>query len=173
MKQNVLTIALLSLLFTSVTDAETSTVAVINNRTVQDDITTPGGTRRLSADQTAALRESLNDKLARDIILLIGDGMGNSEIAAAQNHTKGAGGSFKDIDTLLLTGQYTHHALDKRTGKPDYMADSAASVTARMTGIKAYNSTLGIGVHEEDHATILEMVKAAGPVIGNASTTGL
>lgn len=34
------------------------------------------GARRLSGDQTEALRASLNDKPAKNIILLIGDGMG-------------------------------------------------------------------------------------------------
>ena len=41
-----------------------------------------------------------------------------------------AGGFFKGIDALPITGQYTHYALDKKTGKPDYVTDSAASGTA-------------------------------------------
>jgi alkaline phosphatase len=65
----------------------------------------------LSEDQTAAIRASLNDKPAKNIILLIGDGMGDSEITAARNYA--AGGFFKGIDALPLTGQYTHYALDK------------------------------------------------------------
>jgi alkaline phosphatase len=93
-KQSALAIALLPLLFTPVINAETSTVAVLDNRAAQD-ISTPGGARRLSADQTAALRESLNDKPAKNIILLIGDGMGDSEITAARNYAEGAGGFLK------------------------------------------------------------------------------
>jgi len=91
-KQSALAIALLPLLFTPGINAETSTVAVLDNRAAQGDISTPGGARRLSADQTAALRESLNDKPAKNIILLIGDGMGDSEITAARNYAEGAGG---------------------------------------------------------------------------------
>ncbi|MDA1379653.1 alkaline phosphatase [Plesiomonas shigelloides] len=48
------------------------------------------------------------------MILLIGDGMGDSEITAARNYANGAGGFFAGIDALPLTGQYTHYALDKR-----------------------------------------------------------
>lgn len=113
MKQSALAIALLPLLFTPVIHAETSTVAAMDNRAAQGDITTPGGARRLTTDQTAALRDSLNDKPAKNIILLIGDGMGDSEITAARNYAEGAGGFFKGIDALPLTGQYTHYALDK------------------------------------------------------------
>lgn len=149
MKQSALAIALLPLLFTPVINAETSTVAVMDNRAAQGDITTPGGARRLSADQTAALRESLNDKPAKNIILLIGDGMGDSEITAARNYAEGAGGFFKGIDALPLTGQYTHYALDKKTGKPDYVTDSAASATAWTTGVKTYNGALGVDIREK------------------------
>lgn len=173
MKQSALAIALLPLLFTPGINAETSTVAVLDNRAAQGDISTPGGARRLSADQTAALRESLNDKPAKNIILLIGDGMGDSEITAARNYAEGAGGFFKGIDALPLTGQYTHYALDKKTGKPDYVTDSAASATAWTTGVKTYNGALGVDIHEKDHATILEMAKAAGLATGNVSTAEL
>lgn len=124
------------------------------------DITAPGGARRLTGDQTAALRDSLSDKPAKNIILLIGDGMGDSEITAARNYAEGAGGFFKGIDALPLTGQYTHYALNKKTGKPDYVTDSAASATAWSTGVKTYNGALGVDVHEKMPA-ILEMAKAA------------
>lgn len=35
------------------------------------------------------------------------------EITAARNYAEGAGGFFKGIDALPLTGQYTHYALNK------------------------------------------------------------
>lgn len=118
MKQSTIALALLSLLFTPVTKARTPEMPVLENRAAQGDITAPGGARRLTGDQTAALRDSLSDKPAKNIILLIGDGMGDSEITAARNYAEGAGGFFKGIDALPLTGQYTHYALNKKTGKP-------------------------------------------------------
>ena len=41
--------------------------------------------------------------------------MGDSEITVARNLAEGAGGFFKGIDALPLTGQYTHYLLDKKT----------------------------------------------------------
>ena len=173
MKQSALTIALIPLLFTSAVYAETTQTSVLENRAAQGNITEPGGARRLSGDQTAAIRASLNDKTAKNIILLIGDGMGDSEITAARNYAEGAGGFFKGIDALPLTGQYTHYALDKKTGKPDYVTDSAASATAWTTGVKTYNGALGVDIHEKDHQTLLELAKTAGLATGNVSTAEL
>ena len=174
MKQSALYIALLPLLFTPAIYAETvATTTVLDNRAAQGDITQPGGARRLSEDQTAAIRASLNNNPAKNIILLIGDGMGDSEITAARNYAEGAGGFFKGIDALPLTGQYTHYALDKKSGKPDYVTDSAASATAWTTGVKTYNGALGVDIHEKDHQTILELAKTAGLATGNVSTAEL
>jgi len=172
-KQSALFLALLPLMFTPAIYAETTSAPVLDNRAAQGDISTPGGARRLSGDQTAALRDSLIDKPAKNIILLIGDGMGDSEITAARNYAEGAGGFFKGIDALPLTGQYTHYSLDKKTGKPDYVTDSAASATAWSTGVKTYNGALGVDIHDKDHTTILEMAKAAGLATGNVSTAEL
>ncbi|WP_176519702.1 alkaline phosphatase [Kosakonia pseudosacchari] len=172
-KQSALFLALLPLIFTPAIYAETTSAPVLDNRAAQGDISTPGGARRLSGDQTAALRDSLIDKPAKNIILLIGDGMGDSEITAARNYAEGAGGFFKGIDALPLTGQYTHYSLDKKTGKPDYVTDSAASATAWSTGVKTYNGALGVDIHDKDHTTILEMAKAAGLATGNVSTAEL
>ena len=147
MKQSALFIALFPMLFTPVIYAETPSTTVLENRAAQGDITTQGGARRLSGDQTDAIRASLNDKPAKNIILLIGDGMGDSEITAARNYAEGAGGFFKGIDALPLTGQYTHYALDKKTGKPDYVTYPAASATAWSTGVKTYNDALGVDIH--------------------------
>ncbi len=172
MKYRAIVAALLALLSLPAVHAETST-AVLDNRAAQGDITQPGGARRLSADQTDAIRASLNNKQAKNVILLIGDGMGDSEITAARNYAEGAGGYFKGIDALPLTGQYTHYALNKKTGKPDYVTDSAASATAWSTGVKTYNGALGVDIHEKDHQTILELAKAAGLATGNVSTAEL
>jgi alkaline phosphatase len=173
LKQSALFIALFPLLFTPVIYADSTSTSVLENRAAQGDITAQGGARRLSGDQTEAIRASINDKPAKNIILLIGDGMGDSEITAARNYAEGAGGYFKGIDALPLTGQYTHYALDKKTGKPDYVTDSAASATAWSTGVKTYNGALGVDIHEKDHMTILEMAKAAGLATGNVSTAEL
>ncbi|WP_213929175.1 alkaline phosphatase [Serratia marcescens] len=163
-----------ALLCSSAIAAETSANADgLTERAARGNLAEPGGARRLAGDQTAALKASLSDKTAKNVILLIGDGMGDSEITAARNYAEGAGGYFKGIDALPLTGQYTHYSLDKKTHKPDYVTDSAASATAWATGVKTYNGALGVDVNGKDQPTLLEIAKAAGKATGNVSTAEL
>lgn len=151
----------------------TATATGLYDRSAQGDITQFGGARRLTGDQTQALRDSLSNKTVKNVILLIGDGMGDSEITSARNYAMGAGGFFKGIDALPLTGQYTHYSLDKKTQKPDYVTDSAASATAWSSGVKTYNGALGVDVFGKDQVTLLELAKKGGKATGNVSTAEL
>ncbi|TDP96746.1 alkaline phosphatase [Labedaea rhizosphaerae] len=53
-----------------------------------------GAATRLDGDQTAEVRGEIRGGPARNVILLIGDGMGDSEITAARNYARGAAGRF-------------------------------------------------------------------------------
>lgn len=163
------TLSLLASLTTTSALAESTSY----QRAATGDITQHGGARRLSGDQTEALKASLSNSTAKNVILLIGDGMGDSEITAARNQAMGAGGFFPGIDALPLTGQYTHYSLDKKTHKPNYVTDSAASATAWATGTKTYNGAIGVDVNGTDQVTLLELAKAAGKATGNVSTAEL
>ncbi|MDF7647802.1 alkaline phosphatase [Pantoea sp. Acro-805] len=163
------TVSLLASLITTPAVADDATYT----RAATGDITEHGGARRLSSDQTEALKASLINTTAKNVILLIGDGMGDSEITAARNQAMGAGGFFPGLDALPLTGQYTHYSLDKKTHKPNYVTDSAASATAWATGTKSYNGAIGVDVNGKDQVTILELAKAAGKATGNVSTAEL
>ncbi|MGP2425591.1 alkaline phosphatase [Yersinia sp. 2538 StPb PI] len=168
-------IALSSLILTSslFTPNAVASATGLYDRSAKGDVTQFGGARRLTGDQTQALRDSLSNKTVKNVILLIGDGMGDSEITSARNYVMGAGGFFKGIDALPLTGQYTHYSLDKKTQKPDYVTDSAASATAWSSGVKTYNGALGVDVFGKDHVTLLELAKKAGKATGNVSTAEL
>ena len=168
-KKPLLAISLLATLIGGNAVAEMATLS----RAAMGDITQPGGARRFSGDQTAALQASLSNAPAKNVILLIGDGMGDSEITLARNYAMGAGGFFKGIDALPLTGQYTHYSLDKASHKPNYVTDSAASATAWSTGVKTYNGALGVDVNGKDQMTLIELAKAAGKATGNVSTAEL
>jgi alkaline phosphatase len=137
------------------------------------DLSAPGGARRLHGEQSAALAAMLRNRDVRNVILLIGDGMGDSEITLARNYAEGAGGYFKGIDALPVTGQYTHYALDRQTGKPDYVTDSAASATAWTTGVKSYDGAIGVDIRGAAHPTLLELAKRAGLGTGNVTTADL
>ncbi len=142
-------------------------------RGASGDLSAPGGARRLSGDLTEAFRAAIADGRPKNVILLIGDGMGDSEITIARNYAVGAGQYFPGIDALPVTGQYTHYSLDKTTGKPNYVTDSAASGTAWASGVKSYNGAIGVDIHETPHETLLEKAKAAGLGTGNVSTAEL
>ncbi len=96
------------------------------------------------------MKRAIDSRKPKNVILIIGDGMGDSEITVARNYLKGAGGAFKGIDALPLTGQMTHYSVNKDTGKPDYTPDSAATGTAWATGVKTYDNEYfpGMGIHE-------------------------
>lgn len=138
-------------------------------RAASGDLATPGGARRLDGDQSDAIRAAINGSGAKNVIMLLGDGMGDSEITIARNYEKGAGGSFAGLDAFPLTGQYTTYALNK-DGKPNYVTDSAASATAWTTGTKTYNGALGIDIKGNPQQTILELAKAQGFATGDVST---
>ncbi|WP_340616568.1 alkaline phosphatase [Xenorhabdus entomophaga] len=140
-------------------------------RAAQGNMTEFGGARRLTQDQTEALKAALSNNKAKNVILFIGDGMGDSEITIARNYAEGAGGFFKGIDALPFTGQYTHYSLDKKTQKPNYVTDSAASATAWSTGVKTYNGALGIDVFGNAHSSLLELAKKNGKATGNVTTS--
>ena len=105
-----------------------------------------GGATRLGGDQTKKVRNAVEGGKARNVILLIGDGMGDSEITSARNYQFGAAGRFPGIDALPLTGQYTTFALTK-DGKPDYVTDSAASGSGWATGTKTYNGAISVDIN--------------------------
>ena len=54
---------------------------------------------------------------AKNIIMLLGDGMGDSEITLARNYHVGANGRLA-MDTLPYTGEYTTYALQESTHCP-------------------------------------------------------
>lgn len=131
------------------------------------------GATRLSENQIAALKTEMEKHDVKNVILFIGDGMGDSEITIARNYAEGAGGYFKGIDALPFTGQYTHYALDRETKLPNYVTDSAASATAWSSGVKTFNGALGVDVNSQPFPTMIELAKAAGLATGNVSTAEL
>jgi alkaline phosphatase len=137
------------------------------------DITAHGGAQRSTSSHVEDIKASIVDGPAKNVILLIGDGMGDSEITAARNYAHGAAGQFPGIDALPLTGQYTTYALNKATGGPDYATDSAASGTGWATGTKSYNGAISVDVKGKAQKTMLQIAKANGLKTGNVSTAEL
>ena len=127
-----------------------------------------------SADRTREVRQAIEGGRARNIILLIGDGLGDSEITIARNYTVGAGGRLA-LDELPLTGQMTTYSvLEADPSTPDYTPESASAATAWSTGQKTADGRISTSAGtDQDFPTILELAKAAGFATGDVTTSEL
>ncbi|AEV87749.1 alkaline phosphatase [Actinoplanes sp. SE50] len=124
-------------------------------------------------DNTWAALHAIKGGTARNVILLLGDGMGDSEITIARNYQVGANGRLA-MDTLPLTGAYTTYAVQKAHPElPEYVTDSAASGTGWSTGHKTYNGAISVLPDGSPVKTILELAKKAGYRTGDVTTAEL
>ena len=135
------------------------------------DLSAHGGATRLDGDRTDAVRDAVEGGHAQNVILFIGDGMGDSEITVARNYAEGAAGRFAGIDALPLTGQYTTYSLSKDTGLPDYVPDSAATGSAWSTGTKTCDNAISVDLTGQPQQTLLELAKANGLKTGDVTTS--
>lgn len=132
------------------------------------------GTVAVSAtpsSRSQELRQAIVEGPARNVILLIGDGMGTSEITSARNYALGADGRLA-VDEFVLTGQVTTHSvLNSNPDAPDYDPDSASTSTAWSTGSKTADGRIATTAGtDEDLETTIDLAEAAGFLTGNVST---
>jgi len=125
-------------------------------------------------DRTEVVRQAISGGTARNIILFIGDGMGDSEITLARNYALGAAGRLA-LDTLPLTGAYTTYSVEENDPPlPNYVPDSAATGTAWATGSKTSNGRISTTAGtDRDLPTILEIAQQRGMRTGNITTAEL
>lgn len=158
-KKNPLHTVMMSVLMATALTTVSQADEMLFDRSAKGDITEKGGATRLTGSQIDALKAEMQKQNVKNVILFIGDGMGDSEITIARNMAEGAGGMFKGLDALPFTGQYTHYALDEKTHKPNYVTDSAASATAWSSGVKTFNGALGVDVNHQPLPTLIELAK--------------
>ena len=102
---------------------------------------------------------------ARNVILFIGDGMGQAHRFAGQLLAAGRNGRLA-MDRLPYLGQMGTMPADPAT----FVTDSAAAATAIATGVKAENGVVSIDPEGRPRTTILELAKASGRSTGLVST---
>ncbi|PPK65678.1 alkaline phosphatase [Actinokineospora auranticolor] len=130
----------------------------------------PSARAAAGGDRTQDVRRAIEGGKARNVVLFIGDGMGDSEITIARNYARGAAGRL-EMDSLPLTGAYTTYAVAKGDpSKPDYVTDSAASGTGWATGSKTYNGAISVDAYGNPLPTILELAKRNGYRTGDVTT---
>ena len=131
-----------------------------------------GQWQRLSGDNTQVVRAAIKDAKAKNVILLIGDGMGDSEITIARNYAYGAGGELPGIDALPLTGSYTTYSLYKdgaEQGQARLRARLCRTGTAWATGTKTYDNAICVDIDGKAQPTLLELAKTHGLRTGDVS----
>lgn len=104
----------------------------------------------------------------RNVILMIGDGMGVPVVGAAELASRTQRGR-----SLTLTRLYQEGAMGLAfTGSANAMiTDSAAAATTLATGVKTRNGYVGMGPDGQDLLTVSEAAKESGRRVGLVSTT--
>ncbi|HFA48361.1 MAG TPA: alkaline phosphatase [Bacteroidetes bacterium] len=117
----------------------------------------------LSSCATSSLQKSKNKPVAKNIILLIGDGMGLTQTTTAfiYSDTPPNFSRFKQI------GLHLNKPIGAR------LTDSAAGATAFSIGEKTYNGAIGVTKDTIAKKTILEMASENGKSTGLVVTSSL
>ena len=102
---------------------------------------------------------------ARNLILLIGDGMGQAHRFAGQLLAAGRDGRLA-MDRLPYLGQMGTLSADPSS----FVTDSAAAATAIATGVKTINGAVAIDPDGRPCPTILELARRSGRATGLVST---
>lgn len=110
---------------------------------------------------------------ARNVILFIGDGMGDSELTIARDYHVGAAGRFA-LDDLSRTAAMTTYSVQKDNPSiPDYVTDSAAAATGFATGHKTYDGAISVLPDGTPVPSVLELAKKAGYRTGDVTTAAI
>ncbi len=99
----------------------------------------------------------------KNVIFMIGDGMGVAQIQAAM----AANGNHLNIERLTTTG------FSKTSSSSHTITDSAAGATAFSIGVKSYNGAIGVDKDTVSQTTILEYAEKAGLATGLVATSSI
>ncbi|MEC3917523.1 alkaline phosphatase [Nocardia sp. CDC160] len=113
--------------------------------------------------------ETKADNEVRNVIYLLGDGMGRTHVTAARQRFMGANGHL-NLEQLPYVGAVATYAVEPNSAKPSLVTDSASAATAWASGVKTYNAAIGVDAFGKSVPTLMEQAKAAGFATGNVST---
>ncbi len=102
-------------------------------------------------------------KKPKNIILMIGDGMGLSQVSAAIYY-KNSKPNFERFSTI---------GLSKTSSASDLITDSAAGATVFSTGVKTYNGAIGVNQDTLAVPTIVEQLSTRGLATGIVATSSI
>ncbi|QGY43401.1 alkaline phosphatase [Maribellus comscasis] len=100
-------------------------------------------------------------KKPKNIIFLIGDGMGVSQVFAGLTANHGR----------LFLDNFKHVGFSQTQSTSDFITDSAAGGTALSTGVRTYNGAIAVDTEKKPIKTILEKAEEKGLATGLVSTS--
>lgn len=106
---------------------------------------------------------SSENKAPKNIILLIGDGMGLSQVSASQFYNN----ETSNFDRFSIIG------LIKTSAHGSLITDSAAAATALASGVKTYNGAIGVTKDSISVETIVEQISNRGIATGLIATSSI
>ncbi len=106
---------------------------------------------------------SQNNTKPKNIILLVGDGMGLSEISASLY--------FNEKPSNFL--RFNTVGLSMTSSAKELITDSAAGATAFASGIKTYNGAVGVDLEMNPTETIVEHISKADIATGLVTTSSV
>lgn len=111
-----------------------------------------------------------NDRNGRDraknVIVLVGDGMGTPQRDAIRLATVGLKGELA-MDSMPYSGRVHTNSADPK----GFVTDSAAAATAMSTGVKTYNGAIGVDVNGKPVESVMELAKKQGKSTGVVTTS--
>ena len=107
--------------------------------------------------------DSSKKKQPKNIILMIGDGMGLAHVYAAMTANGGH----------LFLENFKHIGFSKTYSSNDYITDSAAGGTALAAGVKTYNGAIGLDPDKNPVQNIRELAEKNGMKTGLVSTSAI
>jgi alkaline phosphatase len=131
-------------------------------------------------DQSSVLASKIDASVPKNVVLFIGDGMGESEITSGRYYGKGATGRL-NMDKLAFRGSSIHYVLTPGPGPsyaPNYVGDSAPTAVAWSTGKRTIDGRLAQGPSaapnvpgsNRGYDTYMEIARERGKATGNVST---
>ena len=102
---------------------------------------------------------------AKNVILMVGDGMGKAQRDAIRLSSVGLHGETA-MDDMPYTGFVHTNSADPK----EFVTDSAAAATAMATGVKTYNGAIGVDLDKRPVETVLEKAKKRGKATGLVTT---
>ncbi len=147
---------------TSATATSTTSVTAVTTTT-----TAPQPTKQWYSEETVCITAQEVDAILsqtyikpKNVILMIGDGMGQNDIALCSKYGVGTFEFGLILDRIPNRGECTTFSLDST------VTDSAAAGTALATGVKTYNGSIGVLGTNKKIENVCEIARANGKRVG-------